>query len=232
MDRLASTGTLFRRAYCQQAVCGASRLSIMGGLYPTLTKEQTFHVSGWRQRHPNLLTLNQHFKEQGYNTIGLGKIFHGVGGVGVDSTHWNQWIQVHTKGHYLKKENLDILQRAIAEAKVGDNYDPPKGPMTESAEVDDDAYVDGKRAQKAVELLAELAKQPDQPFFLAVGMTKPHLPFVAPKKYWDLYNRNDFKMPTNSGIPPGYPVHAANQLALEMSKYSDYQGNGPKDLSQ
>ena len=67
--------------------------------------------------------------------------------------------------------------------------------MTESAEVSDDAYVDGKRAQKAVELLAELAKQPDQPFFLAVGMTKPHLPFVAPKKYWDLYNRNDFKMP-------------------------------------
>ena len=232
MDRLASTGTLFRRAYCQQAVCGASRLSIMGGLYPTLTKEQTFHVSGWRQRHPNLLTLNQHFKEQGYNTIGLGKIYHGVGGVGVDSTHWNQWIQVHTKGHYLKKENLDILQRAIAEAKVGDNYDPPKGPMTESAEVDDDAYVDGKRAQKAVELLAELAKQPDQPFFLAVGMTKPHLPFVAPKKYWDLYNRNDFKMPKNTGIPPGYPVHAANQFALEMSKYSDYQGNGPKDFSQ
>ena len=74
IDMLAKTGMRFDRAYCQQAVCGASRLSIMGGLYPTKTKEQTFHVSGWRNRHPDLLTINQHFGQNGYRTIGLGKI--------------------------------------------------------------------------------------------------------------------------------------------------------------
>ncbi|MEC8013694.1 MAG: glycoside hydrolase family 3 N-terminal domain-containing protein [Verrucomicrobiota bacterium] len=232
MDRLASKGMLFERAYCQQAVCGASRVSIMGGLYPSLTGEQTFHVSGWRNRHPNLLTLNQHFKEQGYQTIGMGKIYHGSSGAGVDPTHWNRWIKLHANGHYLKKENLEILEKALAEAKVGDQHDPPKGPMTESADVSDDAYIDGMRAQKTVELLEELSKGSDQPFFLAVGMSKPHLPFVAPKKYWDLYNRDDFKMPPNAGIPPGYPIHAANQSAPEMKKYSDFEGNGPKDFSK
>ena len=231
MDKLAGTGTLFKRAYCQQAVCGASRLSIMGGLYPTLTQEQSFHVTDWRKRHPNLLTLNQHFMQQGYNTIGLGKIYHGVGGSGVDRSNWNRWISVSSKGHYLKKENLNRLQKAIQDAKVGDKNDPPKGPMTENADVPDHAYVDGKRALKAVTLINELSQNPDRPFFLAVGMVRPHLPFSAPKKYWDLYNRNDFKMPPNSGIPPGYPTHAANLSAPEMSKYSDFEGNGPKDFS-
>ena len=231
MDKLAKSGMLFQKAYCQQAVCGASRLSIMGGLYPTFTKEQTYHVSEWRKRHPNLLTLNQHFKQQGYNTIGLGKIYHGVGGEGVDKTNWNRWISVTSKGHYLKKENIDRLQKAIQEAKVGDRNDPPKGPMTENADVPDDAYVDGKRALKAAELIEKLSKNPDRPFFLAVGMVRPHLPFSAPKKFWDLYNRNDFTMPRNTGIPPGYPIHAANLTAPEMSKYSDFEGNGPKDFS-
>ena len=68
VDQLAQSGMLFQQAYCQQAVCGASRLSIMGGLYPTLTKEQTFHVVDGLT-HPDLLTLNQHFKNNGYRTL-------------------------------------------------------------------------------------------------------------------------------------------------------------------
>ena len=115
---------------------------------------------------PIFLTLNQHFKEQGYQTIGMGKIYHGSSGAGVDPTHWNRWIKLHANGHYLKKENLEILEKALAEAKVGDQHDPPKGPMTESADVSDDAYIDGMRAQKTVELLEELSKGSDQPFFL------------------------------------------------------------------
>ena len=105
---------------------------------------------------------------------------------------------------------------------MGDRNDPPKGPMTENADVPDDAYVDGKRALKAAELIEKLSKNPDRPFFLAVGMVRPHLPFSAPKKFWDLYNRNDFTMPRNTGIPPGYPIHAANLTAPEMSKNSDF----------
>ena len=222
---------LFQRAYCQQAVCGASRVSIMGGLYPTLTKEQTYHVSGWRERHPTLKTMNQHFRDEGFKTIGLGKIYHGHSGPGVDPANWDQWINVKGKGHYAKPENVALLNKALQEAKTGDRNDPPKGPMTESADVHDDTYADGLRAAKAVEILKELSKNMQQPFFLAVGLTKPHLPFVAPKKYWDLYRREDFNMPANKAIPPGYPLFAANQLASEMTKYSDYEGQSPKDFS-
>ena len=132
IDRLAESGMLFRRAYCQQAVCGASRLSIMGGLYPTLTKEQTFHVSGWRQRHPDILTLNQHFKNNGYRTIGLGKIYHGHSGPGVDPENWNQWINLPGGEHYAKEENLAILRKARQSQPANAN-NPVKGPLTESA---------------------------------------------------------------------------------------------------
>ena len=231
MDRLASSGMLFERAYCQQAVCGASRVSIMGGLYPTLTGEQTYHVSGWRKRHPNLKTMNQHFRAQGFKTIGLGKIYHGHSGPGVDPMNWDEWINVKGNGHYAKPENIALLKKALQEAKTGDQNDPPKGPMTESADVHDDTYADGLRAAKAAQILKDLGQNKTQPFFLAVGLTKPHLPFVAPKKYWDLYRREDFSMPANRGIPPGYPLFAANQLAPEMTKYSDYEGQSPKDFS-
>ena len=231
IDQLASTGMLFERAYCQQAVCGASRLSIMGGLYPTLTGEQTFHVDGWRKRHPDLKTLNQHFTEQGFNTIGLGKIYHGNNGPGVDQKNWTQWVKMKGVSHYAKKENIDILNKALSEIQPGVEHDPLKGPLTESADVHDDTYTDGRTTAKTVELLKSLGENREKPFFLAVGLTKPHLPFVAPKKYWDMYNRADFNMPSNKGTPPGYPSYAANQFAYEMHKYSDFNGKSPKDLS-
>ena len=230
IDRLAASGVRFDKAYCQQAVCGASRLSLMGGLYPTMTKEQTFHVSKWRKRHPKLLTMNRHFIQQGYHTIGLGKIYHGTGGNGIDPDNWSQWIDINDED-YADPENVAIRARALEEKKVGNAQDPPKGPFTESADVHDDTYADGKRAAKATQLLRQFAADPGKPFFLAVGFTKPHLPFVAPKKYWDLYDRDEFKMPPNQGIPPGYPVHAANLIAHEMHKYSDMEGEKPADFS-
>ena len=232
MDKLARSGILFEKAYCQQAVCGASRLSIMGGQYPIFTGEQTFHVDGWRKRHPNLLTLNQYFMNNGYNTIGLGKIYHGNSGPGVDPQNWTQWIKPKSVPHYAKKENLEALNKAIKENKTGNKNDRPKGPLTECANVHDDTYVDGQVALKAVEVLKNLSQEKNKdPFFLAVGLTKPHLPFVAPKKYWDLYNREEFTMPKSKGIPPGYPKYAANLLAYEMHKYSDFEGKSPKDFS-
>ncbi len=231
IDQLARTGFQFDRAYCQQAVCGASRLSIMGGLYPTLTQEQTFHVSGWRERHPHLLTINQHFGKQGYQTIGLGKIYHGHKGAGVDPAHWGRWIEVDADD-YARPENVQMLAQARHQGQVGNALDPPKGPTTESADVADDTYIDGKRAIKAVEVINDLAAQKGRPFFLAVGLSKPHLPFVAPQKYWDLYDRKAFSMPSNGSIPPGYPPHAANLMAHEMQKYSDFEGSSPKDFSE
>ena len=230
IDRLASAGVRFDQAYCQQAVCGASRLSLMSGLYPIRTGEQTFHVSGWRDRHPGVLTMNQHFGQQGYQTIGLGKVYHGHSGRGVDPKNWDRWVDI-SAADYAKPENLETLARALAEGKIGDEKDPAKGPLTESADVHDDTYMDGKRAAEATRILENLASDQEQPFFLAVGFAKPHLPFVAPKKYWDLYEREDFAMPPNQTIPKGYPEHAANLMAHEMHKYSDFEGDSPADFS-
>lgn len=232
LNKLAKTGVRFDRAYCQQAVCGASRLSIMGGKYPTKTKEQTFHVDGWRKRHPRLLTLNQHFKASGYETIGIGKIYHGTQGAGVDEQNWNNWLRL-TSPEYVLQENNEKMEAFKKAAKVGNEMDPPKGPTTESADVKNNAYADGKRARKVCKQLEKLGKSKGgKPFFLAVGFTKPHLPFNAPKKYWDLYKRSDFKMPNNKGLPPGYPAYAANLPAWEMKKYCDYVGEMPTDFPE
>ncbi|MFT5127059.1 MAG: iduronate 2-sulfatase, partial [Rhodothermales bacterium] len=228
-DRLAASGMRFDRAYCQQAVCGASRLSIMSGLYPTVTGEQSFHVNGWRKRHPNLITMNQHFGTNGYNTIGVGKIYHDSRGPGGDRDSWKQWISIGVS-QYALPENLELEQAAQQQNKGG-AHDPPKGPTTEMADVPDDTYRDGKIARRTSDMLRQLARSPDSPFFLAVGFTKPHLPFVAPKKYWDLYQRSDFAMPSNAGIPPGYPRDAANPIANEMQMYSDYEGKAPTYFS-
>ncbi len=232
IDKLAASGVQFNRAYCQQAVCGASRLSLMGGLYPTNTREQTFHVNGWRERHPNLLTMNQHFGMHGYQTIGMGKIYHGhSSGPATDLENWDTWIDVSTSEYALQK-NKDLVTQALKDKTKGSTHAPPEGPMTELADVPDDTYIDGKRAARAINVLDQLANDGEKPFFLAVGFTKPHLPFVAPKKYWDLYDRDSFSMPSNSGRPPQWPEDAAFTKANEMQRYVDYVGNGPKDFPQ
>jgi len=97
-----------------------------------------------------------------------------------------------------------------------------RGPTTEAGKAEDAAerYFDGYRAREGVRLMRKLAAA-EEPFFLAVGFSKPHLPFTAPDEFWDLYDRDSFSMPDNLGIPPGYPEHAANQRAGEMRHYSD-----------
>ena len=196
----------------------------MGGLYPTNTREQTFHVEGWRQRHPDLMTMNQHFGRHGFKTIGLGKIYHGTSGPGVDTANWNQWIKIGAPAYG------SATRQAAYKAALSASSRQKRGPATESADVPDDKFADGKRATRATEILKELANDGDR-FFLAVGFTKPHLPFVAPKRFWDLYKREDFSMPTNAGIPPGYPPYAANLGAAELRAYTDYEGEMPTDFS-
>ncbi len=230
-DQLAASGIRFDRAYCVQAVCGASRLAIMGGLYPTKTKEQTYHVDGWRERFPDLLTLQQHFGKQGYDTVGLGKIYHGSSGKGVDTENWGEWIKVAAPQYALDESNESAKLNRKKEAERGiKKRSKAKGPTTENADVADDFYVDGKRADEAAEQIGRLAAK-ESPFFLAVGFTKPHLPFVAPKRYWDLYKRDSFALPDNLSWPPGYPDFARNISAGEMRAYSDYEGIIPTDFS-
>ena len=152
LDRFAASGIRFDRAYCQQAVCGASRLSIMGGLYPTKTKEQNYHVTGWRKRHPDLLTMNQHFRANGYETVGTGKIYHGSGGEGVDPKNWDEWIQVTGKSYVLPESTAEQRRRIAANpGKTGKDF---RGMTTESADVSDGTYTDGARALMGVKLIS------------------------------------------------------------------------------
>ena len=220
IDRLARTGLQFDRAYCNQAVCGASRISLMTGLYPERTGERTYHVTGWRKRWADVITLNQRFKMSGYATVGLGKIYHGTKGPGVDPDNWSEWVTVGGRQY------ADPASRKKMRVRNGRR----RGPSTESADTPDGTYADGKRAEVGAERIRRLVKA-GKPFFLAVGFTKPHLPFVAPRKYWDLYRRDAFGLPANLGVPPGYPRFARNVNAGELRSYADIPLKGkPADF--
>jgi len=200
IDRLAQSSRLFHRAYCHQSVCGPSRASILTGRLPDNTG--VWHNRNlFRTTHPNLVTLPQLFKNNGYHSQGLGKIFSGDERE-EDPQSWTVPAVLRAKGW----RNY-----------VGQGEGDGKGAPFESADVPDDGYPDGKLAQLAIETLARL-KQQSQPFFLAVGFFKPHLPFNAPKKYWDLYDPATFalagKRTRTQGAPEAaYPDH------LELAGY-------------
>lgn len=233
LDRLAASGVRFSRAFCNQAVCGASRLSIMSGLYPEYTNERTYHVTGWRKRWAHVVTMNQHFLANGYTVVGLGKVYHGTGGPGVDPENWTQWIRVGGKG-YANPESRKQMRQSRSSAPGRKTRS--RGPATEAGNVADDVYADGQRALEGARQIKKLAAA-KKPFFLAVGFTKPHLPFNAPVTYWNLYQRESFSLPKNLGVPPGYPQWASNRGAGELRAYSDVPRKGspaefPMDLNR
>ena len=183
IDKLAAAGTVFNRAYCQQAVCGPSRASLLTGARPDTTKVYDLHTH-FRKAMPEVVTLPQHFKNNGYTAIALGKIHHGSEEDAVSYSE-KMW---HGKGHpsakfgYLLKENQNIVRGLIQKQKSEGKKSKrrPYGPPFENADVPDNHYGDGITADVAIEHLNRLK---DVPFFLGVGFRKPHLPFKAPRKY-------------------------------------------------
>ena len=177
IDRLAKEGTVFLNAQCQWPVCGPSRASIMTSLRPEATGVTDLKTS-MRAKNPNILTLPQHFRNNGYATAGAGKIFDPRC---VDD-----------------KKTLDAPSWSVGFAMPrGSGFKDDKR-FALAPDVTDQELVDGQIATDGIELMRSLGKS-DQPFFLAVGFKKPHLPFVAPKKYWDLYQREDFALAEHSG---------------------------------
>jgi arylsulfatase A-like enzyme len=181
IDALAKRGLVFSRAYCQQAVCSPSRTSLLTGLRPDSTKVYDLQTH-FRDTIPDVVALPQHFKDQGYYTVGMGKIYHG----GLDDP--KSWSEPHKNGSapgYVLPENHARIaagrQQAKAAGKKGQALNRAgRGAAFEMADVPDNAYHDGSLADLAVAKLGEL-KGKEQPFFLAVGFLKPHLPFNAPK---------------------------------------------------
>jgi arylsulfatase A-like enzyme len=219
---------VFDRAYCQQAVCSPSRTSLLTGARPDTTRVYDLETH-FRNNLPDVVTLPQHFKNQGYFVQGMGKLFHG----GLDdapswSVPWSKPRLPH--GAYGLPENRAIVQRKVkesrklkAEGKRTRRRD--YGPAFESSEVPDNAFHDGALADLAVTALGDLAKK-DQPFWLGVGFIRPHLPFVAPKKYWDLYDPAEIALAPNPYPPRGAPEYAVTGGG-ELRTYHGIPAQGP-----
>ncbi|MBA3483052.1 MAG: sulfatase [Pirellulales bacterium] len=230
IDALAARGVRFDRAYCNQAVCAPSRNALLTGLRP-----QTLGIydlpTNFRKAVPDAVTLPQHFKANGYRTEGMGKIFHVGHGNHEDPVSWSvpHW---HTKvvGYALPEsraaEGLTREEARFENVVDGRATKLPKGAAYEAADVPDDAYADGKIAEEAVRRLQSAAKTPDEPFFLAVGFVKPHLPFCAPKKYWDLYDPAQFKLADRRTPPEGAPGYAPTTWG-ELRQYKGIADEGP-----
>ena len=219
LDRIAARGTTFERAYCQQAVCSPSRSSLMTGRRPDATRVWDLETH-FRKALPDAVTVAQHFKNHGYHSQGMGKIFHG----GFDdapswSVPWSTPKASIYASAAAQKEQTDPANKN-KKGKL-------KGPATEQEDVPDDTFVDGKVARLAASTLAELKRQ-DRPFFLAVGMARPHLPFVAPKKYWDLYDPAKIYSPAFRKLPEGAPAFVGHNNG-ELKSYSDIPDLGPVD---
>lgn len=224
IDKLAARGATFERAYCQQAVCSPSRSSILTGMRPDSTRVYDL-VTHFRDALPDAVTLPQFFKQNGYFARGIGKLFH----PGFDDPRsWSVPWETAQAPQYGLAENRKLRQQGAAKAKAAGKTGvalnrAAKGPAYEAADVPDDTFVDGKVAAKAVAALRD-AKGRGGPFFLGVGFARPHLPFVAPRKYWDLYDPATIELASNPKRPEGAPEYSL----LDSGELRGYVGM-PKD---
>ena len=258
IDRLAKMGTVFLNNYCQQAVCGPTRASLLTGMRPDVTKIRDLHTK-MRDINPDILTLPEYFINQGYTTSGIGKIFHPSCVdkkfdpqswsipflVPKESDYSNGFpVQKHYQSTELKALNSKV--EVVGGDQVGKGKGKKKGkkedededgggsrgPAFECLDLPDDAYDDGVSTKLAVKQIEKLNAS-NKPFFMAVGFRKPHLPFVSPKKYWDLYQREDMPIAEfqehalNSKVfSYQYPGELTNYSGVkEFAKYDKNENN-------
>jgi len=207
IDRFAATARRFDHAYTQQAVCGPSRTSLLTGRLPDNTR-MWHNRNRFRDTQPDIVTLPQLFKNHGYHTVSLGKIFSGDERE-LDPVSWS--------------EPEILKQQGWKNSALGDSGGEGKGAAWEAADVPDEGYSDGKLARLTVEKLTHF-KSDGKPFFLAVGFFKPHLPFNAPKKYWDLYDPATFELQDHGHRVKGISEHS-HHSHRELGGYRDM----PKD---
>ena len=182
IDKLANDGVLFNKAYAQQAICAPSRMSVMTGLRPeTLGIYSIF--TPLRKVHKDVVSMPQLFNKNGYKTVSIGKVYHHSSD---DKKEWSVYFEKEPNSYHDPKNKAIIAQLK----KKSKN---PKGPAFDFADVPDEAYKDGRAAKYAIETLQKLK---EDKFLMFVGLSKPHLPYNAPKKYWDLYDKNKFKIPS------------------------------------
>jgi arylsulfatase A-like enzyme len=234
IDRLAARGTTFTSAYCQQAVCSPSRSSLLTGRNPDATEVWDLKTH-FRVALPDAVTLPQYFKQNGYHCASLGKIYHhGF----EDGASWSEpaW---YATGLTVDTDAADYTKRKVSRFGPGvreyaddtEDNDAENSRTARRREAfvvsaqSDDELPDGATAAEAIKRLHEL-KQKDQPFFLAVGFIKPHLPFVAPKKYWNLYDPEKIPVPAINELPEGAPEFAGHK-SPELHAYGNIPAGNP-----
>jgi iduronate 2-sulfatase len=227
IDRLAGRGVLFERAYCNQAVCSPSRNALLTGLRPPTVGIYDLGTN-FRNATPDAVTLPQHFKNHRYRAEGLGKIFHVGHGNHEDPAswsvpHWKSNVVAYALPESRGKEGLTREEALFANKAA---KDLPRGPAFEAADVPDDAYPDGALAAETIRRLKAARSRPAEPFFLAVGFVKPHLPFCAPKRYWDLYDPAGFATPPLQTPPANAPKYAPTSWG-ELRQYRGIPESGP-----
>ena len=234
IDALAERGTAFLNNHCQQAVCGPSRASVMTGMYPGRSKIWDFGIQ-MRDVLPDHPTIPQHFKNNGWYANGMGKMYDGRNADGWNSQDVASWSERYYQpwpstardmqnGYY----DPDTVQAIRDFTAGGGNIHGIRGRLFPAVEQHinrpDSNYVDGSRADFAVQKVGELATS-DTPFFLAVGFDKPHLPFVAPTRYWDLYDREDFTIASYQQQPAGSEGYMALNSGELQFGYDLPEGN-------
>ncbi len=234
IDKLAARGLTMTRAYCQQAVCSPTRTSLLLGRRPDTTKiyDLQHHFRGVL---PDVVTLPQHFKNNGYVTAGLSKIWHGglEDGRSYTIPHWvpqspGDWGSVESATWQSRREAAVIAagwqtpsNEQAAQKKKRKQANRPH--VFENPDVADNELPDGKTADQAVRAIAKLK---DERFFLMVGFLKPHLPFIAPKRYLDMHAKDKFSLAKFRQPPAGSPDFAGH-VNGELRTYKGVPESGP-----
>lgn len=216
IDAFASSGVLFQNAYCNVPVSGASRASLLTGVYPDFPKRFSTYNSSAQDDCPWATPISKWFTQNGYYTVSNGKVFHNItdhadtwseypwrvdpDGYGADWADYNKWEL------WMNKESGNYINSATM-----------RGPYCESADVPDTDYDDGKITVQTINDLKRL-KENNEPFFLACGFWRPHLPFNAPKKYWDMYKREDIPLAPNRYRPDNLPNQVTS--STEINSYA------------
>jgi iduronate 2-sulfatase len=229
LDAFAKTALRFDKAYCNTAVCAASRFNLM---LATRSSTSGLYAFGkpLRDPYPDAITLPQYFIKHGYRAESLGKVYHiGHGNTGDPKS----WSVPHFKDfvieYALEESTGGELSREEAMFRNAWGNRPiksfPRGAAWEAPEVEDDAYADGRVATETIKRLQAAAENPGQPFFIACGFARPHLPFVAPKKYWDLHDPAKLPMPEHEEYPDGAPEYALKKGG-EIKNYKPVPEDG------
>jgi iduronate 2-sulfatase len=217
IDALAKRSVLFDQAHCQVAVCNPSRASLMTGLRPDKLGVWTLPIH-FRETRPNVITMPQWFRRHGYTAISHGKIFHNPT---PDPQSWSEPIrQLATPNQGYPDNVRNVIRSAQVKLPAHDwRKQNLRGPATASPVIDDRLLVDGVRTDLVIEDLARLAGS-DQPFFLAMGFIRPHLAWIAPKKYWDIYDPTTLPVLINEQVTPNTPPYAIS-TSYELTHYVD-----------